>query len=152
MKKSLVNNILTDKMHHKDLARVLDIQSECYTSVVPESEESIRCKLEAAPDCCFVACTENQVVAYLIALPWISDDPPMLDAKVCLLPPSPNTLYLHDLAVSLKARGMNIGALLMQSYYNSADQLKFQRGNLIAVQNSASATDSAAGWEAKHTV
>ncbi|MCK6395137.1 GNAT family N-acetyltransferase [Zoogloea sp.] len=126
-----------------DLPAILHIQARCYSAIVPESAASMGAKLAAAPDTCFVACRGEQIVAYLLALPWRFDAPPCLDATECHLPGQPDTLYLHDLAVDPAARGSGAADSLVQAFLSALARLPLPRASLIAIQGSAP-------WWARH--
>lgn len=126
-----------------DLPAILHIQARCYTAIVPESAASMGAKVAAAPDTCFVACRDEHIVAYLLALPWRFDNPPCLDATDCPLPGQPDTLYLHDLAVAPEARGSGAADTLVQAFLAALARLPLPRASLIAIQGSAP-------WWARH--
>lgn len=120
-----------------DLPAILEIQTICYTGVTPESEESFKAKLEASPSTCLIASLKGSLVGYLIALPWEFSNPPMLNCETCQLPPSPNCLYLHDLAIMPRARKSGAGGALVETILTQLKRLDLGRACLIAVQNSA---------------
>ena len=123
-------------MGFEHTGRVLEIQHECYTEVAPESPQSIAAKCEASPSSCFVASIEGRIIAYLLSFPSRFDSPPSLDAAECRIPKHPDTLYLHDLAISLEARGSGVGTPLVAAAFAAARGASLSRACLIAVQNS----------------
>ena len=124
-------------MAEADIPAVLAIQAVCYTELTPESDESLHAKLSASPSTCFIASLEGDTVGYLIALPWKYSSPPMLNAATCRLPPSPNCLYLHDLAVAPDARKAGTGRALVEAFLVQLKDSGLGRASLVAVQNSA---------------
>lgn len=133
-----MNSTLTIRnMISQDLKPVLEIQSECYTAIEPESRKSLSSKLNASPSTCFVACDGGNVVGYLISLPWIFAAPPALNAPECEIPASPDCLYLHDLAVAPTARRAGAGQVLVNEFLLKIRELGLVRASLIAVQGSA---------------
>ena len=116
----------------------MDIQARCYSAIVPESNASMGAKLAASPATCFVAEGCGGIEAYLLALPWHFHNPPCLDAAECRLPETPDTLYLHDLAVAPEARGSGAAAELVRAFLAAQTRLGLPRASLIAIQESAS--------------
>jgi ribosomal protein S18 acetylase RimI-like enzyme len=121
-----------------DMDRVMLIQAACYGGDIPESRDSLSAKLAASPASCFVAVDRDDIVAYLIALPWVSQAPPSLNAPNCELPVDPDCGYLHDLSVLPSARGSGIASLLITHFFVYCRQLAMPKASLVAVQNSAS--------------
>lgn len=128
-------------MQPADLAEVLRIQAACFTELVPESEASLAAKLYAAPAHCWVAAASAEaggsLRAYLFALPWRAEAPPLLDAPDCVLPAQPDCLYLHDLSVDPQARGQGLAQALVQRFLDGLHTSGLDRACLIAVQNSS---------------
>lgn len=120
-----------------DLSAVLEIQAACYLEVAPESRKSLLSKLTATPSTCFVAVADSLIAGYLIALPWQFDSPPALNSENCVLPQSPDCLYLHDLAVAPAMRKVGAGRALVEMFLRQLQKLKIDRASLIAVQSSA---------------
>ena len=124
-------------MVEADLPAVLAIQAICYTEVTPESKGSMRAKLSASQATCLIASLGGSTVGYLIALPWESSNPPVLNAETCRLPPSPSCLYLHDLAVTPEARKFGAGRALVEAFLTRLRDSGLGRASLVAVQDSA---------------
>lgn len=119
-----------------DMGRVLVIQDTCYTDIVPESRQSLEAKLQASPSTCFVACVDNQLVGYLVSVPWRLAAPPELNAPECSLPEVPDCLYLHDLAVFPAARRTGAGQALVNTFMQCLSKLELRHASLIAIQAS----------------
>lgn len=124
-----------------DLNAILQVQALCYTELVPESAGSMGAKLQAAPQSCFVAEHQGQVVGYLLSLPWTLHQLPALDSQTCRLPDQPNCFYLHDLAVAPTGRGLGVGQKLVRAFFAALALSRLQAACLIAVQ------DSGAFWQ-----
>ena len=120
-----------------DIPAVLEIQAVCYTELTPESDASLHAKLSASQATCFIASIEGAVVGYLISLPWESSNPPALNAETCRLPRSPDCLYLHDLAVTRRARKLGTGRALVEAFLTRLRDSGLGRASLVAVQSSA---------------
>ncbi|KAB2963364.1 GNAT family N-acetyltransferase [Zoogloea sp.] len=126
-----------------DLPAIMDIQARCYSAIVPETQASMGAKLAASPGTCFVAEHQGKIHAYLLALPWHFASPPGLDAPECRLPATPDTLYLHDLAVAPEARGSRTAGALVHAFLGALAALRLPRASLIAIQSSST-------WWARH--
>jgi predicted N-acetyltransferase YhbS len=124
-------------MTEADIPAVLEIQAICYTELTPESDASLHAKLRASQSTCFIASLGGDTVGYLIALPWEFSSPPVLNAATCRLPPSPDCLYLHDLAVSPRARRFGTGRALVEAFLARLSESGLGRASLVAVQDSA---------------
>jgi ribosomal protein S18 acetylase RimI-like enzyme len=120
-----------------DTAALESIVFACYSADLFESTESLRSKLERSPDSCFVACKNNKVLGYLIAIPALLSSPPLLNTETKKLPEAPDTLYLHDLALMPECRGTGIGAKLVAAFFAAQRAFQLPNAALVAVQNSA---------------
>ena len=115
---------------------ILRVQEEAYTDVPPEEVNVLKSKWKASPETCFKFQSENKkIVGYLLAHSWNSDEPPKLFEE---LPKDSfgTILYLHDLAVSSRVRGMGVGKQLLKKLLDTAKKKRFERILLVAVQNS----------------
>ena len=125
-------------MSSEDLPAVLEIEREVYVSLAPESEEALGSKLKIAPNTCWVSCRGQSLNGYLIALPWsYAAPPPVLHEPTLILPEPQDTLYIHDLALSLRAQGAGVGMALVIQALEYARGLGLKYSSLIAVQNSS---------------
>jgi predicted N-acetyltransferase YhbS len=125
------------QMLPSDMDSIMQIQALCYSGDIPESRHAISAKLQASPTTCFVAQDGSQIIAYLIAVPWLTQAPPNLNAPTCVLPAYPDCLYLHDLSVVPSARGSKIGSTLVARLFDLCRLLSHSQMSLVAVQNSA---------------
>lgn len=119
-----------------DLDEILRVQKLCYQDIEPESPEAYINKLEQAPDCAFVIADQNQVLAYLFAMPIILNEPPVLDSADYILPNQANCLYLHDLAIAPNGRGQGLSQPLLNAFFNRAKARELPQSSLIAIQGS----------------
>ena len=123
-----------------DLAEVIRVQAECYVPHMNESETIIGLRLDAAPATHWVAELAGEVVAYLAAYP--SRLGKVTPLSGCFeLAEDPDCLYLHDLAVSPRARGSGVGAALIRKARAAAVSSGLAHSALVSVQ------DSRAFWE-----
>lgn len=123
-------------MQTQDLEHVMRIQALCYSGDIPETQTSLSAKLSASPTSCFVAMVDEIPQAYLFSLPWRMQAPPNLNAQECVLPSSPDGLYLHDLSVAPHVREHGVGRALVQAFFQTMQEFKFTTACLVAVQNS----------------
>jgi GNAT superfamily N-acetyltransferase len=124
-------------MHPDDLPAVLGIQLRCHDDSKLESAQSFLAKLQAAPASCFMAMAGEAPVGYLVAVPALLGHPPPLGGAACDLPPQPNALHLHDLALHPQARGMGAAGLLVAAFFTAARGLGVAHACLVAVNASA---------------
>jgi GNAT superfamily N-acetyltransferase len=123
-------------MRGADLPRVLAIQHECYSEIVPEDEAAFRTKLQASADTCFVACVGAEVQGYLVAVPVAFPEIPALHAAHFERPAQPDSLCLHDLAIASAGRGTGAGAALVQAALGRARAAGLARACLVSIQQS----------------
>ncbi len=123
-------------MQAADIEAVLDIQRHCYDEAKQESADAFLAKLAASPGSCFVAMLSGKPMAYLVAIPALADAPPPLHSEICELPSTPDALYLHDLAVHPRARGMGLAPALIQAYLAQLVETGLRFGSLTAVNDS----------------
>lgn len=124
------------EISEKSWQGILQVQMEAYTGVPSEEVDVLKSKWKASPETCFVfQSSRNQVLGYLLAHPWNSDEPPKLFEK---LPrkSAGDTLYLHDLAVRTNARKSGIGLQLSSKLIEVAKVRQYNRVLLVAVQES----------------
>ena len=124
------------EISEKSWQGILKVQEEAYTGVPPEEVDVLKSKWKASPETCFVfQSSSNEILGYLLAHPWNSDEPPKLFEE---LPrkSAGDTLYLHDLAVSNNARESGIGKQLSSKLIEVAKLRQFNRVLLVAVQGS----------------
>ncbi|WP_025819454.1 GNAT family N-acetyltransferase [Shewanella marina] len=125
--------LLQRPIQPQDWSTILDIQAECYQDFEPERLEVLQSKANIIDDSCFVIEHNQQIVGYCLAHPWQSMHPPALD-QVIIAHASPDCLYLHDMAISAKARGLGAGSFAIQHLFQLAQQLGYHKMALIAVQ------------------
>lgn len=72
---------------------------------LPERASVFAEKIGLFPDGCRKLLADGRLVGYAIAHPWRLNDIPALDSFLGVLPPMPNCLYVHDVAIDPVARG-----------------------------------------------
>ncbi len=121
-------------MQAADIPAVLQIQSDCYQPALLEGEAAIRQRLLAAPQTAWVAADREGVCAYLVAYPSVIGTITALGGQF-ELPASPDTLYLHDLAVASRLRGRGVGPALADFAWGQAASLGLRFSALVSVQD-----------------
>ena len=129
-------------MRDVDVRAVLAVQAACYPPAMQEAEEVVRARLLAAAPTTLVACAGGIVSGYAFAYPSILGRVTPLGA-VFTLPATPDTLYLHDLAVLPAAHGRGLALALLAELVARARAGGLRHAALVSVQ------DSQAFWEAR---
>ena len=122
-------------MREDDLDAVLAVQAACYPPAMQEPAAVVLARLRAAPATTLVACEGGAVCAYLFAYPSRLGQVTPLDAPFAPAA-SPDTLYLHDLAVAPQALGRGLGRRLAEQLLEAGRQQGLRHAALVAVQES----------------
>jgi len=123
-------------MTQDDVPAVLTIQAECYQPSVIEDESSIRARLDASPDSAWVAEDEKGVLAYLVAYRSIVGKVTPIGGAFDVAA-DPGTFYLHDLAVSRRAKGRGVGRALVGLACELARAEGLTHSSLVSIQASS---------------
>lgn len=116
-----------------DWPAILALQAETYYALEPESETVLRSKQQLGPESCLVAASGDKLLGYCLAHPWSKQTPASL--YHCYSQPSGHeTLYIHDMVVSTKARGRGIARAFLRHLEQLARQKAQQEMSLVAVQ------------------
>ncbi|MCS3459931.1 GNAT family N-acetyltransferase [Aeromonas sp. BIGb0445] len=118
----------------EDWPQIMAIQAECYRQLAPEPLSVMRNKAELAPQCCWVGEIKGAVLGYLLCHPWHAHQPPSLSVPMAALT-GDEEFYLHDLAVSTRARGLGLGQALLDQALRHASHSGYARLGLVAVQD-----------------
>ncbi|WP_110456015.1 GNAT family N-acetyltransferase [Shewanella algidipiscicola] len=119
-------------IHTADWPAILQIQDECYPNIEPESQQALHSKVQLSPDSCYAIERNGQLIGYCLAHPWQLDQPPTLE-QVVSQPSHCDTLYLHDIALSSKARGLGAGEQVFKRLIDNAKQHNVTSISLVAV-------------------
>lgn len=119
-----------------DLPAALTIQSEVYPDFLVEPADAFASRLDVSPQFCLAAVSDGELVGYLLAHGWPRQSPPPVGA---ILSPSARSevLFIHDLAVGAKGRGLAVGRRLVNHAFELAAHQKLARAELIAVEGAA---------------
>ncbi|WP_333798018.1 GNAT family N-acetyltransferase [Rheinheimera sp.] len=129
--------LMIRQMQAFDLPAVVKLQDRCYSAELFEPAELLKRRFSAFPQSCWVACYQDKLWGYLFSYPGQLGKINALAADFVQVT-TPDCLYLHDMAVSLDARGQGVAQQLL----TTAEQYAVAQGlntlALVAVQNSAS--------------
>ncbi|WP_445768725.1 GNAT family N-acetyltransferase [Rheinheimera sp.] len=119
-----------------DLAAIVRLQDSCYSDALYESPELLSQRLAVAANSCWLTQNSNgELLAYLFSYP--AQDGYITPLAAEFTPAAkPELLYLHDMAVSPKARGLGIAGKLLQNAKQYALSLGLSKLGLVAVQGS----------------
>jgi predicted N-acetyltransferase YhbS len=120
-------------MAEADLRAVLAVQAACYPPAMQEGADVVRARLRASPDTVLVARDGDGVCAYLFAYPSRLGKVTPLGGGFSV-PATPDTLYLHDLAVAPRAAGQGVARRLVDAMLARAGGLRHSA--LVSVQDS----------------
>ena len=93
-------------------------------------------KLSLFPEGCFVLVQDGAVSGYAFVHPWCLNDIPNLNAFLLRLPPAPDCVLMHDVAVLQQARGHGASSALVGLVATLAKQRGISNLALVSVYNS----------------
>ena len=125
-----------------DLEGLMRVQEACYGPIYMESQEIYRARLACNAQCSLVAVQGDAVLGYLAAYhSKLGNITPL--HGVFSTPPAPDTLYLHDMAVSPDCAGQGLATALYSAMRREAEVWAPRYSALVSVQGSQ------AYWEHK---
>jgi GNAT superfamily N-acetyltransferase len=119
-----------------DILSVLAVQREAYLPQLIEAAETFLNKLRLFPQGAIGYFVDGRLCAYIFSHPWIKDQVVPINHPISCLPPKPDCLYIHDLAVSPKYQAKGFGRRLLERVFKLGDSLGIRWYSLIAVQSS----------------
>jgi hypothetical protein len=102
----------------------------------PEDAAVFRERLQLYPAGCFVLDGASGVQGYILSHPWRLRRPPALNTLLGRLPATPDTLYLHDLAVLPTTRAGGRGTSAVDLIADQAQRERLSTLSLLAVGRS----------------
>jgi predicted N-acetyltransferase YhbS len=120
-----------------DVPAVMTVQAACYGEHLLEPASVLHDRLQAAADTCWVALRGDRVCAYLAAYRSRLGSVTALNGPFKPAP-SPDTLYLHDLAVHPELHGSGLGGRLVDGVMALARREGLRWSALVAVQGATS--------------
>ncbi len=112
------------------------IQRKSYPLDAQENIDAMRCHWRLSPDTCRVAERDCQIIGYALSHPWTLRRPPAINVIYDSLSSAPDSLYLHDVALSPHARGTGLATMLVNQVLAIADHRGLNACALISVQKS----------------
>ncbi|KZN48293.1 GNAT family N-acetyltransferase [Pseudoalteromonas luteoviolacea] len=128
--------MVISKIEEVHWVSILDIQEKSYQEIGTEDLAVLKSKNDASPGTCFVCVSDHgEVLGYVLAHPWSGITPPKL------FEPLPNIahceyLYLHDMAITPRAKGNGIGRAAALKLIEIAKKQGIDKISLVAVQGS----------------
>lgn len=117
------------------LPAVMQIQAECYPAAMQEARALIAARLHASPGQCWIAVDDQGPCGYLFA--YLSKRGLVTPLDGDFQPqPDPDCLYLHDLAVAVRANGRRIGQQLVACALAQPLTQSLSWSALVSVQDS----------------
>lgn len=124
-------------MRGEDLAAVNELAHKIHPAY-PEAPQVFEEKLKLFPDGCFtLQGADAGLVGYCFSHPWTRGVPPALDRLLDQLPRSPDSYFIHDLAIDDTLRGHGLAARLLPVMATVAKRYRLEHMTLIAVNASA---------------
>lgn len=123
-------------MQPSDIPAVISLQDSCYSDALYEPPPLLAARLVCAAQSCWLAeNTVGELLAYLFSYPARAGKITVL-ATAFAVAKEPELLYLHDMAVSEKARGLGLAKALLAKAKQHALSLGLKQLGLVAVQGS----------------
>ena len=119
-----------------------DLQATCALSATihqayPEDDAVFAERLRLYPAGCHVYAAAEDVAAYVLSHPWQEFDAPPLNSLLGELPATPSTYYIHDLALTPRARGTGAATSIVRKLADHARETGLHTMSLVAVNGSA---------------
>lgn len=133
---SQASSLTIRRFAESDVPAALAIQAVCFPAFLLEDEAAFGSRVRLASSCCFVSMQGDTMAGYVLAHGWPEGSPPPVGA-VLAEPPQVDVLFIHDMAVSLDARGLSAGRALMEAAFMCAAGQGIGRAELIAVGGAA---------------
>lgn len=126
-----IRNVVPEDAHD-----IQSIQMACYRPELQESSTVLLAKSTLSPASCWLVSDKDGAVGYLFSHPWRGILPPALNQPLQVLPEQADTLFLHDLAIHPRVRGIGISGALLDRARNWALSHQLQHALLVAVEQS----------------
>ncbi len=123
-------------MSADDLPRIFAIAAQVHASY-PEDAAVFAERLRLYRLGCHVYEAGGRLLGYVLSHPWRDRAPPALNSLLGALPASPETYYIHDLALLPEARGTGAGSAIVAALVAQARAAGLPSVSLVAVHESA---------------
>ncbi len=128
------NDFSLRDMEPEDMADVCRISKSCYSPELAESLEALKGKYALGRGTCVIVEIRGEIAGYIIAYPAAQWHIGKLDAVS--EPGEPECLYLHDIAVDSRWRGMGLANRMYGTVEEKARALGLKSMALVSVQGS----------------
>lgn len=132
---SLIRDVVWRAMTGYDLDAVFAIASEVHPGFF-EARDVLAEKFELYRNGCYLLEVSERPAGYVLSHPWTRGDLPALDTLLGALPPSPDSYYIHDLALLRVTRGIGAAGRIVSALTKHAGTMGFASMGLVAVNNS----------------
>lgn len=122
-------------MRDADIAAISLIQRQQYTDGFIEPDHVLRARLAAFPQTAWVATDVHGVCAYLVGYPSVVGHVTPLCGTFASHQ-TPDTIYLHDLAVARRVAGAGVAGALVHLAWRTGIGMGIYRSSLVSVQDS----------------
>ncbi|MGY8663077.1 GNAT family N-acetyltransferase [Bradyrhizobium sp. UFLA05-109] len=119
-----------------DLPAIIAIAAALHPNL-PERADVLAEKMSLFPEGCRVLIAGDDVFGYGIAHPWTLHQIPPLDDFLQGLPPAPDCLYLHDVAVMPASRGSRIATSYIETLARLARTNGIEHLALVSVYDTS---------------
>jgi len=118
-----------------EIASVLEIQRDCYGDGYIEGSRTFAGMIAVYPQGCLAVSVGGTFAAYVFFHPYRDNAVKPLDVSLALNG-AEDCMYLHDIAVHHRYRGMGLTRMLMERVDHETRRGGFEVQCLVAVQNS----------------
>lgn len=122
-------------LRHDDLPRLAEIAEQVHPDY-PERAVVFAERLALAPEGCLAYEAGGAMAGYAIGHPWFGA-PPRLDAFLGVLPKTADHFYVHDVALTARARGGGAARAAIDRYRACAEARGLTHLALIAIDGLA---------------
>jgi ribosomal protein S18 acetylase RimI-like enzyme len=119
-------------MAEADLAAVMAIADAVHPRY-PERREVFAEKLRLFPAGCFICVQDDAILGYAMSHPWRVLCPAPLDTLLDALPETPETLWIHDVALRPQTRGRGLASAVARHLLAVARDAGLATASLVAV-------------------
>jgi len=119
----------------EQIAFVLEIQMDCYDEGYIENSSTFTRMITAYPRGCLGASVDGILASYAFFHPYHDNVVKPLDLSL-VLNGTEDCMYLHDIAVHHRYRGIGLTRMMMESVDHETRRGGFKVQCLVAVQNS----------------
>ena len=128
-------SVTINRITLEEIASVLEIQRDCYDEGYIEDSRTFTRMITVYPQGCLGVSVGDMLAAYVFFHPYRDDVVKPLDLSL-VLNGTEDCMYLHDIAVHHRYRGMGLAGMLMERVDHETRRGGFEAQCLVAVQSS----------------